>query len=297
MNFEDFEIALLVADHQGFAAAARQMDMDPSLVSRAVARLEAQLGFKLFERSTRAVRLTEAGEIYLSRLRTVMEDLTQARDEAITRCTGASGRLRLSASVAYGQRRIVPLLAEFRVKFPNLKLDMVLSDDRLDLVQDRIDLAIRLAPMVEGDVICTKLHETRYRVVASPDYLANAADIQAPTDLTRHDVLLLSLPGYRDRWQFGDLEGNAFTIPIQGQFEFSNVLAQWQATCDGVGPALLADWMVAAELQSGRLVDLFPDHRVTATSFETGAWLIYPSRDYLPNKVRSMIDFLRSRPA
>ena len=295
MNTRDLGLFLDVARRGSFAAVAKARGMDPSAVSRAIAGLETDLGVRLFQRSTRRMRLTEAGELFLTRAAPLAEELERARADALAVRANPTGTLRMTASVTFGQRCIVPNLGAFRRCYPDVRVDAVFTDANLDLVDQGIDLAVRLAPMVTGDVIATKLMSTAYRVVASPGYVRSAPPIQEPRDLARHRCLLFPLPGYRSQWRFRDRAGDIEEVPIAGDLTLAPAGSLRDAALDGLGPALLADWLVDDDIAAGRLVRLLPDHAVTATSFDTAAWLLYPSRSFLPAKVRVMIDFLRAR--
>ena len=292
MNTDDLSLFVEVTRHGSFAAVAKARGLDPSAVSRAVAQLERELGARLLQRTTRTMRLTEAGERYLARIGPLLEELERAADEARGMRGRASGTLRLSASVTFGQTRIVPLLGAFRARHPDVGLDCVFTDTNLDLVADRIDLAIRLAPTVAGDMIVTKLADTRYRVVASPAYLAAAPRLQEPADLAAHRALLFPFPAYRTRWRFRGADGGVVEQPVAGDLVMAPATALIGAACDGLGPALLPSWAIDIEIAAGRLIDCFSAWDVTATTFDTAAWLIYPSRTFLPAKVRAMIEFL-----
>lgn len=295
MDLQNTQLLLDVARRGSFADVARERDVDPSSISRIVAAREAELGFRLFQRTTRKVTLTEAGEIYLSRLQSVIDEVERARDDAIAVSRGPVGQLRMTSTVAYGQHVLVPLLPAFRQAYPQVGIELILSDANLDLVGERIDLAVRLGPGITGDVVVSKLAETGYRVCASPDYLARHRPPRSPGELVDHDCLLFSLPGFRSRWLFRRLsEPDILEIPVHGAILSSGALALRSLALAGLGPVLLGDWMVEEDLATGRLIDLFPDHQVTATSFETAVWMLYPSRSFLPRKVRAMIDFLKS---
>ncbi|NNG02739.1 MAG: LysR family transcriptional regulator, partial [Inquilinus sp.] len=236
---------------------------------------------------------TEAGQAYLNRVEAILDELEKAREDALGVGAQPTGTLRMTVSVAFGQRCLVPLLPRFAEAFPRLGLELLMTDAAIELVAERVDLAIRLGPTVSGDVVCAKLMDTRYRVCASPDYLERAPSLARPEDLRRHACLAFALPDYRSRWLFRAADGKASEVPVGGRMVISNALALRDAAIVGLGPALLADWLVDDDIAAGRLVDVFPEHRVTATSFETAAWLVYPSRAFLPNKVRVTIDFLR----
>ena len=299
MDLATLHLLLDVARAGGFAPAARARDVDPSSVSRAVAQAEAALGVRLFQRSTRRLTLTEAGETYLSLLAPALEEIARA-GEAARSASGAAagpleGRLRLAASVAFGEAMVVPLLPEWRGLHPDLTVELMLSDAVADLLTERIDLALRLGPEVSGDVIAVKLFATRYRVCAAPSYLAEAPPLQRPADLAAHQCLRFALPGFRAPWRFRTADGRIEEVETDGKLLISNALALRQAALQGLGPALLAEWLIAGDLATGRLVDPLPDWAATATSFDTAAWAAYPSRAFLPAKVRAMIDFLRPR--
>jgi len=279
----------------GFAAVARDRDLEPSKVSRAIAGLERDLGFRLFQRTTRQMSPTEAGALYLQRIKPVLDGLDCAREEARSLSEGPSGILRLTTSVAFAVTCIVPLLPAFRAAFPQVQVELLSTDETLDLVADRIDLAIRLGPSVQAGVVASRLMTTRYRVVATPGYLARSPVLRRPADLTDHRCALFALSDYRTQWLFRGTDGLVETVPIAGDLVFSNAFALYAAVKNGMGPALLPDWLVDADLQAGVIRDVFPDRAATATSFDTAAWLIYPSRSYLPAKVRAAIDLLRAR--
>jgi DNA-binding transcriptional LysR family regulator len=293
MDTTHIRLFIEVARRGSFATVARDHNLDPSSVSRAVAALEDDLGMRLFQRSTRRVALTEAGHLYLARVEGLVDELDHARDEALTVSVGPVGTLRLTTSAAFGYQCLVPLLSEFRTRYPALKLDLLLTDENIDLLAERVDLAIRLGPSEDSAMIGSKLMSTQYRVCASPEYLKTHRVPKKPQDLRTHRCLLFSLPEFRLRWFFRDRKGGLEEVPVEGDILMSNALALRQAAVAGVGPVLLPDWLVDEELARGRLVNLYPAYRVTATDFETAAWLLYPSRAYLPNKVRVMIDFLR----
>ncbi len=294
MDTETLRLFIEVVQQRSFAAVARDRDLDPSSVSRAIAALESELDVRLFQRTTRAMTLTEVGEHFFNRLEPLISDIARIREELASLRADPIGTLRLSASVAFGQIVLVPLLSQFQAVFPKLKLELILTDTNLDLVADRIDLAIRLAPSYRADVIGSKLFVTRYRAVASAAYLDREGAPDHPSELAGRSCLLFALPDFRSRWIFRD-QTTPFEVPVQGNIVASSALALRQAALDGLGPALLADWLIEEDLARGELIDLFPTFDVTATSFDTAAWLLYPSRTFMPLKVRGTIDFLRAQ--
>lgn len=294
MDVKDLALFREVARRGSFAAVARDWASDPSSVSRVIAALEAELGFRLFQRTTRKLALTEAGEIYLRRVEVISGELERARDDALAVTSGPVGTLRMTATVAFGQRLLIPLVPKFRAAYPNVALDFLLTDTNLDLVAERIDLALRLGPSIAGDYVVSKLVDTAYRVVASPAYLKAKGEPAHPVDLAGHDCLLFAPPQLRARWLFRSPNGALCEVPLKGMIAATGALALLDLALAGQGPALLADRLVDDDIRAGRLVDLFPDYEATPTTFGTAVWLIYPSRSFLPRKVRAMIDFLRT---
>ena len=288
MDIDALKIVLAVSQRGSLAAAARQFDMDPSSVSRTVAAVETALGIRLFHRSTRRLSLTEEGRIYILRLAPLIEGLDEAAEQAKAQSLEPEGILRITASNAYGHERLVPLIQTFQDTHPKLVLDLVLTDDTIDLIAEGIDVAIRLAPSVSGDLICARLHSTRYMVCAAPDLPRP----KVPQDLDGLPCLRQSLPEFRDAWHFRH-QASEITVPVTGHVLLSSPLALREAARRGLGPALLPDWLAARDLNEGRLVDLFPGWQVTATTFDTAAWLLYPSRRHLPARTRAAIAVLR----
>ncbi len=187
----------------------------------------------------------------------------------------------------------MPHVAAFLKKHPGIVLDVQLTDRNIDLVMEHVDLAIRLGPAVDADVICSKLMQTRYRICASPDYISRCGAPNTPADLSEHAVLCLNIPGYKSRWLFRNQKGVVTGMPVRPRLIVSSALSLRHAALCGIGPAMLADWLADEPLRTGALVDLFPRYDVAAITFDTAAWLIYPSRSFLPRKTRVAIDFLK----
>jgi DNA-binding transcriptional LysR family regulator len=293
MEIAALKLFLDIAKLGSLAAVARKLDVDPATVSRNLMAFEADLGVRLFQRSTRKLSLTPAGQDYLESIEGVVEQLELAQERALSQDTALTGTLRLTTSFTLGQLRVVPLLSQFRAQFPKLKLELSFSDTNVDLVAERMDLAIRLSPRIEGDYIAAKLFDTRYHVCATPAYLARHRIASDPRLLSEHQCLTLAIADFRKQWIFRDEDGALTRVKINTELTVSNALALLDCALAGLGPALLPHWVIEPELRVGRLVDLFPQHRATATNFETGAWLLYPSRQFLPRRVRAAVDFFK----
>ena len=295
MNTADLDTLMVVIRFGSFAAAARELNVDPSSISRTVAALEEELGTRLFQRSTRQLAVTEAGAVLAQRLGPLLEELQEIRDAATESSARVQGTLRVTVSNTFGQQRIVPLLPAFCREHPALDLDLILSDAIVDLVAERIDVAVRLGALHDSSLVAVPLLKTRYRVVASPTWLRQrGAPLAAPQELQDCDCLAFSMPEFRERWLFRPIGGGAkLAVTIKPRVLMTNGLALREVTLAGLGASLLPDWLVGEDLAARRLVDLFPRHDVAVVDAPTGAWLVYPSRSYVPAKVRAFIDFVR----
>ncbi len=294
MEINTLLLFLQTAKRLSFAAVAEDNKINPSSVSRTISALETELGVRLFHRTTRRMILTEAGNKFLHRANNIIEELEIAREEALSHNTGPVGTLKMTASVTFGERAILPLLPQFRERYPKVALEMMFTDKNLDFTTEGIDLGVRLAAELKGSMIATKLIDTRYHVCASPGYLETASYLNTPNDLANHSCVLFMMAAFRSFWLFRDSNGTETKVPISGDVAFTSALNLRTAALSGLGPGLLPDWLIRDDIIKGDLIDVFPDHDVTATTFDTAAWLVYPSKSYLPLKVRVMIDYLKT---
>ena len=278
-----------------FAAVARDRNLDPSSVSRTIATLEQQLGVRLFNRTTRQLSPTEAAIGYFDRIGPVIDELERAALAAADSGDEPRGTLRLTAPVTFAQINLVPLLPEFARRYPNLSFEWLLTDQMLDLVEERVDLAVRLGRLSDSSLIAHRLCEMVYAVCASPEYLRRAGRPKSPLELEQHECLRYPVQGYGARWRFRQGDGPVSEVPIRGRVVASNGVALRQCAVAGMGVLMLPRWNVAHELQTGALVELFPEYRATVSEFDIAAWLLYPSRSYLPLKVRAYADFLKEK--
>ncbi|UXV18036.1 LysR family transcriptional regulator [Pseudomonas fluorescens] len=290
-------LALFVETAQkgSFAAAARSFDIDPSAVTRAVTTLEKSLGLRLLERTTRRVALTEAGKIYYEHARKLLQDLAHASDQARDVVGSPAGIVRVTASVTFGYRVLIPLLPALRESFPEIEVDLLLSDTLVDLVGEGVDIALRLRQPTDTSMIGTRLAKIRYHVCASPEYLNRHGRPIQPSELAVHNCLRCSVHGHLSPWKFRDASGRVQEVSVDGWLVVSNSLAMHRAALDHQGPALLADWIVKEDLAAGKLINLFPNIEATPTDFDNVLWLLYTSRVYVPKRVRAFIEFMKDK--
>ncbi len=292
MNLQNLELFLEVVRRGSFAAVARSRDKAASSVSRAVSALEEELGVRLLQRTTRRIELTEAGREYFDAVEEAMASLNQATERAQALTQRPRGLLRVTTSVTFGQVGIVPLLPAFLERHPELDLELLMTDTRLDLVSERVDVAIRLGALDDRRLVATKLCDIPNAICASPDYLRRFGLPRKPSDLDGHDCLCLSLPQH-DVWRFRDATNRTDEISIHGRFRSTNVRALRQCASNAMGIAILPRWIAHRELATGELVQLFTDYAVGTTEFEVPVWLLYPSKQHLPLKVRRFIDYVK----
>lgn len=295
MDISTLRTFVEVVRRGSFAAVARDHDADPSSISRAIASLEEELDTRLFQRSTRRLVLTEAGAAYFARVESIVDELQQAQQIAADFSKRPKGLLRITAPVTCGQVSLVPLLPEFAAAYPDLSFDLLLTDRTVDLVAERIDVALRLGPLPDSTYVAHQMCLMKFMVCASPRYLAQHGPLRTPQDVQHHDCLLFPMPSYNSQWRFKKPKDVVVEVPVHGRCTISNALALKQCAMADMGVALLPHWVVSNELRTGSLIDLFPAYVVTPTDFDTAAWLLYPSRRNLPLKVRLFVDYLKKK--
>ncbi len=290
MDLDNLYLFIEVVQQGSFAKVARIRNIDPSSVSRAIAKLEAELGIRLFQRSTRKLETTELGAIYFQRIAPLIDELESARRIAVDIDRQPQGTLRVTAGLAFAQQQIVPLLPELAKIYPSLSIELILTDAYLDLIAERIDVAIRLGNLQDSSYMAKHLRKISFYICASPDYLSKHGQPKIPQNIESHNCLLFPRARYSLDWLFRDGTGKVTEIQIKGKYLLTNSLAIRQCAISGMGLALLPDWLVDHDLKSGNLVRLFAEYDVTATDFESSIWLLYPSRTYIPAKTQVFID-------
>jgi len=293
MKTEQIKTFLAVYRAGDFISVAKERNVAPSSITRSVAALEATLKTQLFQRSTRSLRPTEAGDNYYRLMGPIMEEFDHAHDKLREDDLGPSGHLRVTASVSYGQIVIAPRLKKFRERYPNIELDLILSDGRIDLISEQIDVAIRHGRLPDSSLTARKLTDVTYKLVASPDYLSQNSKISSPESLKAHELITFGYEDFRDEWHFikNDVQQ---AIAITPAIKISNAVAIRQCVRDGVGVALLADWTVEDDIKSKKLVRLLPLWTASGSTKDTAIWLVYPSSRYTPAKSKAFIDFMLS---
>ncbi|QKD01240.1 LysR family transcriptional regulator [Mesorhizobium loti] len=285
----EIEVFVRVVEAGSFSAAARALRMTPSAVSKLIARLEARLGARLVNRSTRKLQLTPEGSAFYDSGLRILADMAAAEREA---AAGAAprGRLRVNTYVPFGVHRLIPLLPRFLERYPEISIELVLTDSIIDLMAERADVAIRAGPLGESRLVARKLGQSPIVVVAAPSYLKTRGTPLRPAALDSHNRLGFGFVRHVDGWSFVDAAGNPLMVPIIGNTLVSDGEAMRLMTLAGAGISRLARWHVAADIAAGRLVPLLEDFN---PGDEEATHAVYVGQGrHLPARVRAFLDFL-----
>ncbi|MEM6587793.1 MAG: LysR substrate-binding domain-containing protein [Pseudomonadota bacterium] len=256
-SFSTLHLFSRVARTGSFTAAGKETGLSQPSVSRIISNLERDLGVQLFARSTHAVRLTEAGEEYLTRVEPILADIEEANH--FVRGTGElRGRLRVGSAASFAQRAIIPVLPDFLELHPQLKVDLVLTDSMQDLIDEAIDVAIRFGPLDDSTMVARKLGMTPRVVVASPKYLEKAGYPERPTDLVDHRVILGPSSVGKAGWSF-EKDGKVQSVRVESQLMISVNESTTTAAVAGLGIVSTSYWSCKNELEDGSLVRLLPE--------------------------------------
>jgi len=276
-----------VIRHGSYAKAAEELGLTPSGVSRLVSRLEERLGARLVHRTTRKLSLTEAGATFHVRTAQVLVDLAEAEAEVQDVTLKPRGKLRMTAPVVFGQMYVAPLLPELFARFPDLTLDLSLADRFVDLVDEGLDLALRIGTLGDSRLIARRLCTNRRMLVASESYLRKRGVPQTPADLASdHDCILFTGLARPREWNLRGPDGS-ISISVSGRLASNNVDAMIRAAKSGLGIALGATLAVDKALLAGELVRVLPDYEFEPTAI----FAVYPSARQLSTKVRAAVDF------
>jgi DNA-binding transcriptional LysR family regulator len=275
-----------IISHGSFAKAADENHMTPSGVSKLIARLEERLGARLLQRTTRKLSLTEAGSIFHNRALRVLHDLSEAEAEVSADHLHPRGVLRLSAPVPFGTAHLSPLIPKMAKLFPELTIDVVLTDRYVDLIDEGFDLAIRLGALADSRLIVRRLCANRRILIASPDYLKKRGTPKTPADLRKHECLIFTSLSNAREWRLVGKSGNV-AIPADGRIVSNNGEVLFEAIKAGHGIGLGATFLVHEALKSGQVVRVLPGYEFEQAS----VFAVYPSARQLSSKVRAAVDF------
>ena len=286
----ELEVFAAVAGGGSFSAAGRSLSLTPSAVSRTIDRLEARLGARLLLRTTRALTLTAEGRSYLGAARRILADLDEA-EQAIADQGAPRGRIRVSAAVAHGRVCLVPLLGEFVRRYPQILVDIILTDETVDVAAGQADVAVRAGPLTDSPLMARRLAENGRTIVASPDYLARRGAPQTPEDLHDHNCLNFNFRRAEPVWPFRK-DGADYTLTVHGSIEANSGETLLQLVLDGVGIARVGDFGIGDAVVEGRLVPVLEafnpgDREIFHAVFVGGS--------NMPARIRVFVDYLVER--
>ena len=285
--FASMRMYVAVVDGGSFAAAADKLDISRAMVSKQIQKLEEHLGTRLMNRTTRRLSLTETGREFYERSTQIMGDVEEAKQIAGQMTRVPQGVLRLTIPLSYGQHRLAAVIGDYTQGYPQVRLDISLSDRKVDLIDEGFDLAIRIGAMPQSDLIARKLGGVRSVVCAAPAYLSKHGTPHTPADLVRHACLGYTLTGTGADWRLEGPDGSV-AVAISGPIRADNGDIIRLAALGGAGIVFQPNFIVGDDIAAGRLVRVLPDWQ----SAELGVYAVYPSRQHLSAKVRTFVDFL-----
>lgn len=285
----DVEVFVRVVQTGNFTAAAEQLNLSKSVVSKYVTRLEHELGARLLNRTTRRLSLTEAGEVFFERCRFGLQEIDGARSEVSWMQGEPRGKLKLSAPVSFGVAHLAPILSKFVERHPAVDIDMVMDDRKVDLIKEGFDLALRLTKeLAESSLIAKRIAPCRHVVCASPAYLEKHGIPQKPQDIADHTILKYRYQHSALEWDFKAPDGTVESVEVKSRIQINNSLAIRELLLAGVGLTRVPTYLVGHDIAAGRLKAVLSDYQ----ALEISIFVIYPHREFLSPKVRAFVSFL-----
>ena len=289
-RLQAMQLFVRVAELNSFSAVAQQMGVARSVVTRQIAALEQHLGLKLMARSTRRLTLTSAGAAYLEKCRVILNLVEAAETGIAEERQIPRGHLRISLPLSFGLMRMVPLLLDFARAYPEVSLEMDYSDRRVNLIEEGVDLAIRITGQLGAGEIARKMGSIGLLTVASPDYLERFGCPRHPAELVHHECLVYTAGGSSQSWPY-HVDGVLQSFPVRSRIHANNGQALIEAAAQGLGIACQPDFILASFIQSGRVTEIL-------SAFDApklGIYAMLPGNRQVPHRVRVLMDFLADR--
>ena len=290
-DFEGLAMFAKVAEERSYAGAARRMDVSVATVSRAVSRLEDRLGGRLFNRSSRGLALTDFGREFADRATRIYSEAEEIECVALETARHPRGRLRLTVPMSFGTRWVAPILPDFFRQYPDISVDMHLSDEMVDLIGDGFDAALRIAVLEDSSLVVKRLAPVRRFIVATPSYLARCGRPVHPNDLSAHHCLGYAHRANRDVWRLTNKEGGSATVSPVGPLRVTNVDALLPMLLAGLAIAELPEFVAFDLLRTGQVEALLPDWSMTLG----GLYFVTPTARARSAKVEALSSFLTER--
>ena len=284
----DLQFFVLLAHHENFTKTGREIGISASAVSRRLARLEDRLGVRLLNRTTRRVSLTSEGEIFLNEAAGILSDIETLEQRISGARESPTGRLRINSTLRFGRMYVAPAISSFKRLYPEVDVQLILSDAPLNLVEAGVDVAVRFGVPPDSHLISRLLLRNRRFLCASPKYLERTETPRSIEDLQHHNCIVLRQDhGTYDLWRFDDLNGDAPSVKVSGDLSTNDGEVALDWVIDGHGIMMRSEWDIARRVRSGELTIVLPTYKQAAHVFA-----IYPERHNLSAKVRKFIDHL-----
>lgn len=291
-SLRDMELFVTVVQCGSFSAAGRKIGLSPASVSRYINTLEDKLGIRLLNRTSRKLSLSDTGVIFLQRAESILNDVRDLSVEVSREHFSPQGILRVHARVLIGEEHIAPALPGFMARYPEIKVDLTLSNEVVDLIEQNIDVDIRIGQLADSSLIARKFVESERILCASPDYLLGKPTIKEPEDLLKHNCLAYRVNLGDVAWRFLNSSEELKEVAIAGNMLTNSGPALKIATLAGLGISLMPDWSINREIADGRLVRLLADYKISFTAFDNAVYAVYSPTRHLPVKARVFIDYL-----
>lgn len=290
-RLQAMELLVATVREGSFSAAGRRVGLSPASVSRHIGELEDQLGVQLLNRTTRYLALTEAGKIYAQRVQQVLQSIEDAEATARALHSAPRGTLRIHSRTMFGTTVLTPLMPKFQKQYPELKVELRLSERRIQLREEEFDIDLQIAAPHDPSLMQRRLFASERILVASPEYVERMPALREPEDLAGHQCLTYWLGTEDFVWKFMR-KGKLQELHVPSPFTSNNGHVLKQLASMGHGIALLDDYTVAREIANGELVRLLRGYRVTNSTFDEGIYATFLQASYLPEKIRVFLDFL-----
>jgi len=289
-RFHELEVFVAVADAGSFAKAGARLRLSPPAVTRAIAALEDRLGTRVFNRTTRSLTITEVGQRFLQNAKRILSDLDSAQKEAIGETSIPHGHLTVTASVTFGRSALAPIVSEFLSQNARLTASLLLLDRNVNLVEEGVDIAVRIGPLSDSNLIAKRVGTVRRILVASPAYLAHRGILQNPSDLKHHSIIAFTGLLPNREWRFANERG-ANIVTLTPTLEINDAVAAIHAAEAGHGITIALSYMVHDKIREGTLVPVLE----AITPRLRPVHLVYPHTRWVVPKVRAFIDYAAPR--
>ena len=287
-SLSDIAVFVQVIESGSFTAAADRLGISKSVVSKYVSRLENQLGAQLLNRTTRKLHLTEVGRAFYERSQRGLLEIEEAKAEVSRLQEKPRGKLRINVPMSFGITHIAPIVQDFLKLYPDLSIDMNLEDRKVDLIEEGLDMAIRISELSDSSLVARRLGPCRHVICATPEYLERKGIPRTPNDLHDHNVLTFKYQDSPTQWQFLSPDGKASSIDVSGTIQMNNSLALREALLNHAGVMLTPTFIVGDDIKSGKLQAVLPQYKLR----ELSIYADYHHRRHLSPKVRAFIDYL-----